>query len=126
VVQTIFERAGGFATVRRVVSSFYDRVLGSPTLAPYFEHVDMRRQIDHQTKFVTSIMGGPASFTDDHLLRVHRHMQISHAEFVELVGYLREALEDHSVAEDDVDEVVRSIERRERVIVAGSELVSAS
>jgi hemoglobin len=123
--QTIFERAGGFATVRRVVSSFYERVLESPALGPYFEHVDMRRQIDHQTKFVTSVMGGPASYTDDHLRRVHRNMSISHAEFVELVGYLREALENHDVPAEDVDEVIRAIESREPVIVTGTGLVAA-
>jgi hemoglobin len=125
MAQTIFERAGGFATVRRVVSSFYDRVLESPTLSPYFDHVDMRRQIDHQTKFVTSVMGGPASYTDDHLQRVHRQMHITHPEFVELLGYLREALEDQGVLETDVDEVIRAIESREGVIVTGTELVAA-
>jgi hemoglobin len=40
---------GGFAKVRLLVSEFYDRVLDSDTLAPYFDGIDMRRLIDHQT-----------------------------------------------------------------------------
>ena len=51
---TMFEKYGGFAKVSRIVSSFYDKALDSPILAPYFTGVDMRRLIDHQTKFASS------------------------------------------------------------------------
>ena len=68
--QTIFERYGGFATVRKVVSTFYDYVLEDEVTAPYFAGVDMRSQIDHQSKFVSAVMGGPGSYTDEHLQRV--------------------------------------------------------
>ncbi|HEU0236488.1 MAG TPA: group 1 truncated hemoglobin [Candidatus Limnocylindrales bacterium] len=116
---TIFERAGGFATVRRVVSSFYERVLDSPALAHYFEHIDMRRLIDHQTKFISAVMGGPGSFTDDHLRRVHQHLGISHDEFAEVADHLRAALEEYDVAPDDVAAVEAAVRRREPVIVTG-------
>jgi hemoglobin len=115
--QTIFERVGGFATVRRIVSSFYEKVLDSPTLSPYFERIEMRRLVDHQTRFISSVMGGPASFTDDHLRRVHEGLGISHDEYAELAGHLRESLEEHDVSPADADEVHKAIVRRERFIV---------
>lgn len=59
---SVFERCGGFAAVRKVVSAFYDKVLDSPILEPHFENIDMRRLIDYQTKFIASAMGGPAKF----------------------------------------------------------------
>ena len=68
---TLFEKYGGFSTLSKVVMSFYDKVLDSDQVGDYFEDVDMKKQIDHQTKFIASIMGGPASFTDDMLRRVH-------------------------------------------------------
>ena len=114
---TIFERAGGFATVRRVISSFYDRVLDSPTVAGHFENVDMRRLIDHQTKFISAMMGGPGSFTDDHLRRVHAHLGITHDEFVEVTEHLREALEEYGVAPEDIAIVEAEVKRREPLIV---------
>lgn len=114
---TIFERAGGFATVRRVISSFYERVLDSPNLARYFEHVEMRRLIDHQTKFISSVMGGPGSFTDEHLRRVHEQLGITHDEFLEAAGHLREALEEHDLESADVDAVYAAVLRREPVVV---------
>ncbi len=61
MAKTMFERYGGFAAVSRVVSSFYDKILDSDITSPYFADIDMAKQIDHQTKFVAYLMGGPAS-----------------------------------------------------------------
>lgn len=49
----MFERYCGFANVSQVVSSFYEKMVDSPTTAPYFVGADMRTLIDHQTKFIT-------------------------------------------------------------------------
>ena len=99
---TVFERYGGFAKVSRVVSSFYDRVLDSPLLAPYFAGVEMRRLIDHQTKFIATLMGGPASYTDEHLARVHASLGIDDRAFEEITDLLRETLEDFDFDESDI------------------------
>jgi len=118
MAQTIYERAGGFATVRKIVSDFYDKVLDSPRLQRHFEGIDMRVLIDHQTKFIASVMGGPAAFSDDALERVHKHLGITQQDFAEMTELLRETLEDFDLAESDVDEVCRQITKRERVIVS--------
>lgn len=114
---TIFERCGGFATVRGIVSSFYDRMLESPRLEPYFAHVDMRRLIDHQTQFVSAMMGGPVSFTNDHLHRVHARLKIARDEFLEMADLLTETLEDFDLPDEDVAHVRREILKREMYIV---------
>jgi hemoglobin len=117
---SIFERYGGFATVRRIVSTFYDSVLDSPVLAPHFEHVDVHRLIDHQAKFISSVMGGPASYTDEHLARVHARLGITTAEFRTAVDLLIDALEEHDVATSDIDQIVAEIRRREGVVVTSA------
>jgi hypothetical protein len=66
----MFERYGGFAKISKIVSDFYGRVLDSPIMGPYFEESDMKRLIDHQTKFIASIMGGPASHPQEWLGRI--------------------------------------------------------
>ena len=114
----MFDRYGGFATVRRIVSAFYDKVLESPELAAHFEDVEMRRLVDHQAKFISSLLGGPASFTDEHLRRVHARRGITTGEFRELVGLLRETLEDFDFANEDIANVIDAVRRREGVIVA--------
>jgi hemoglobin len=115
---TIFERNGGFATMRRVVSAFYDRVLDSEIIGSRFEHVDMPRLIDHQTRFITSITGGPGAISDDQLRRVHAPLHISHDEFTEMARLLRETLEDFDWEPDDVTHVYGEIARRESLIVS--------
>jgi hemoglobin len=116
-MSTIFERYGGFAKISRIVSSFYDRVLDSPILEPYFSEVDMRRLIDHQTKFMAQAMGGPASYTNQQLEKVHSHLQITSDAFDEMHVLLRETLEDFGVERDDVEAVIDEIVTRRSLIV---------
>ncbi len=99
---TMFERYGGFSKVRGIVSDFYDKVLDSPSLAKYFTGIDMRRMIDHQTKFVSQMMGGPASYTNEQLARVHANLSIDARSYGEVVDLLTESLEDHGVEAADV------------------------
>lgn len=116
--QTIFERYGGFGRINRIVSAFYDKVLESPTLSPYFQHTDMRRLIDHQTRFVAMITGGPASYTNDHLERVHGHLAITEEAFREMVKLLTETLEDFDFASDDVQVVRDEIMSRKNFVIS--------
>jgi hemoglobin len=116
-MQSIFERVGGMRTVSRMISTFYDRVLDTPELVHYFDGVDMKRLIDHQTKFFAAVMGGPASFTDEHLARVHGHLGIDSASYEEAVLILRETLEDHDMGETDVGAVVSQVRARKQFIV---------
>jgi hemoglobin len=99
---TTFERVGGFARVRLLVSDFYEKVLDSERLGAHFAHVDMRRLIDHQTKFISAIMGGPASFTDAQISRAHTHLGITPEEFEEMADLFRETLEDFGVESAEV------------------------
>ena len=116
--QTVFERYGGFSNVRKIVSTFYEYVLDDEVMAPYFVGVDMRRQIDHQSKFISAVMGGPASYSDDHLQRVHARLGITHEAFTVMASLLREAMEDHDMAPSDVDVVMHEIVIREHLVVS--------
>jgi len=114
---TMFEKYGGFATVSRIVSAFYDQVLDVPDLARYFAHTDMRRLIDHQTKFIASIMGGPASFSPDQLERVHANLGIAEKDYLMVAGILRETLEDFNVDESDISAICSDVLDLKRFIV---------
>ncbi len=118
MVQSVFERCGGFQNVRRVVSDFYDKVLESEQLQGYFAHIDMARLVDHQTKFIAQIMGGPVSITDDTLRKVHSNLGISHGEFLEAAALLEEALEDHDFSDSDIAETLEAFAQREGLIVS--------
>lgn len=114
---TMFEKYGGFSTVSRIVSAFYDEVMETPEIAAYFESTDMRRLVDHQTKFIASVMGGPASFSNEQLERVHANIGITEAHYVAVVGVLRETLEEFDVEESDIATICNDIMERKRYIV---------
>lgn len=115
---TIYEKYGGFRTVSRIVMSFYEMALESDQIGDHFADVDMAKLIDHQTKFISSLLGGPASFSDERLEQVHRHLGISHEDFDEASALLAEALEEHGMDKADVSAVIAVIETKRKLIVA--------
>lgn len=115
--KSMFEKYGGFSTWRKVVSSFYDNILDSPTLQHYFAGTNIERLIDHQTKFVIYIAGGPASVSDEHLARAHKKMGITQEELDEMSTIFRENLEDHDLEDDDIEFLVNEILKRSHLIV---------
>ncbi len=115
---SMFERYGGFAVISRIVSEFYDRLLDSPEVSPYFTNVDMKRLIDHQTKFIAQVMGGPASYSNEALERVHAQYEITESAFAEMATILHETLEDFDVAEDDIAVIDGEIMSRKNFVVA--------
>ncbi|MBY6065492.1 group 1 truncated hemoglobin [Leisingera aquaemixtae] len=115
--QTIYEKYGGFSAISRVVMTFYELALDSDQIGDYFADVDMARLIDHQTKFISSLLGGPASFSDDRLEAVHRALGISHEDFDEMGTLLKEALEQHGLSEPDIRTTLSAIESKRSIIV---------
>ena len=118
--QTLFEKYGGFSQVSRVVLSFYDSLLDSDEIGPFFDNTDMARMVDHQTKFIASLLGGPASYTDAQLRQLHSHLAIKDAHFDELKVVLRETLEEFSFEEPDIEAVLAEFESRRALIVGNS------
>ncbi|MEO9778179.1 MAG: group 1 truncated hemoglobin [Sedimentitalea sp.] len=116
--QSLFEKYGGFKTVSRIIMTFYEMVLDSDQIGDHFDNIDMARLIDHQTKFIASLMGGPASISDDRLEAVHRHLKISHADFDEVVTILSEALSEHRISKDDILLTLAAVEGKRSIIVA--------
>jgi len=114
---TTFEKYGGFATVSKVVMSFYERVLDDDEVGPYFDDIDMPRLMDHQTKLVASLMGGPSAMSDERLAAVHRHLTITDREFDVIATLLGEAMTEHGMEPADVDGMVRTIEAKRGLIV---------
>jgi hemoglobin len=116
--RTIFERYGGFAKISRLVMSFYDKVIDSPLTNPYFSKTDMRRLIDHQTKFIASMMGGPASYTNEHLERIHATLRITEPVFLETIELLKETMEDFDFESEDMQHVVDEMMSRKNFIIS--------
>ena len=115
--KTPYEKYGGFSTVSKIVMRLYDKLLDDDDVGPFFDDVDMPRLIDHQTKFVSSLMGGPASFSDTHIANAHRNLTIHNAHFDKLKELIQETLDEFSVEPADAAAVLGAFEARRGLLV---------
>jgi hemoglobin len=117
---TMFERYGGFGTVHKVVLDFYDKILDSEIVGDYFEDIDMSALVDHQTKFISQVMGGPKSYSNEILEQVHASHGITHEAFDEMASLLEQTLREHHFKTEDVQSVITDIRGRQSYIVRSS------
>ncbi len=115
---SMYEKYGGFGAVGKIVLNFYDKVLETDSLAPYFRGVDMARLIDHQTKLICSVMGGPASYSAGQLRSVHARHAIDGDAFAEVASLLQEALEEAGLDAPDIDRIMDEVSGFRPVIVS--------
>ncbi len=118
MANTLFDKYGGFGSISKIVMAFYDKAVDSEVIGPFFEHTDMAQLIDHQTKFIAYLFGGPASYSNEQLKRVHDGHAIDQQSFDEMARLLRETLEEFGVESADVKAVMDQIEARSVYVVS--------
>ena len=65
-------------------------------------------------------MGGPTSYTNEQLERVHARLGITEPVFYETMELLRETLEDYDMDDEDVEEVADEMVSRKNYIITRS------
>lgn len=115
----VYDEIGGAASVKAAVTVFYDRVLADPTVAPWFEGVDITRLKSHQRAFLAAALGGPELFSGRDLATAHAGRDITDEGFDTIIEHLTVSLHDLGVADDVVEQV------RERVEPLRSDVVTA-
>ncbi len=109
MADTLFEKYGGLKTFSEVVSSFYQKVLDSDELEPFFRGVDLESLMSHQTNFIAKALGGPDQYAGRDMTAAHANLHISNENFNEVAELLTEALEEAGVEEQDVGAIISTI-----------------
>lgn len=107
---TLFEKYGGIESITQIVHAFYQDVLESPRLAPFFAGHDMKQLIEHQVAFFSEALGGPKNYAGRSMHDIHRALQIDHDAFDEVLQILIENLEDAGMTSDDIKTVCQALE----------------
>ena len=109
---SLYEHAGGDEGLHRLEELFYTKALADPVLRTLFSE---RRphHVEHLTWFTAETFGGPDRFTRelgfDHIIQVHRHMEITDEQRERFVALYLEALDEAGLPDDDAfREAVRS------------------
>ena len=107
---TLYERLGGMVSIDVAVDQFYERVIGDPELAPFFDRVDMRRLRAHQKSFLAMALGGPRRYAGSGLAEAHRHLAIDDHHVDLVAGHLAAVLAGLGVPPALIDEVVSAVD----------------
>ncbi len=114
---SLYKRAGGASTMRRIVDRLHADLVADPALAPWFADIDMQRLADRHARFLAWVTGGPAAFSDAEIRAAHADLNLTPAAFRKVSQQFRAALSAHLPAEADVEHVMRAIQRREPLVV---------
>lgn len=100
-----------------IVDDFYRRILASENLSPYFQGVDMDKLREHQTEFISHVMGGPVTYTGRSLAKAHSRLSINEKDFLEVAQILEQTLLDNGVLPSDVSEIMKLVGGQKKDIV---------
>lgn len=106
---SLYEKYGGFAALSAIVHDFYERVCASPSLASWFEDVEMANLIDHQIKFLCKALGGPDNYSGRALAAAHAGLAITPAAFSEVAEHLSASLSEAGMEDADVKVVIELV-----------------
>ena len=115
---TLFEQVGGEPAIERAVEGFYRRMLDDPTVAEWFDGIDMSRLKDHQRAFLAVGLGGPELYDGRSMRDAHSALGISDAAYTTAITHLGDELRELGVGDEAVAQVVKRLEAMRAVIVA--------
>lgn len=116
--KTLFEQLGGEAAIEAAVVTFYEKVMADPTLAPFFEHLDMNAQIKKQIAFMTMAFGGPNRYTGRDLRIAHAKLKgLGDAHFDAVERHLRETLSELGVEDSAIAAVISVVEKTRKDVL---------
>ena len=104
------------------VGLFYDKIMADPTLAPYFDKLDMNAQIQKQVAFMTMAFGGPNRYTGRDLRTSHAALVrrgLGGPAFDSVVKHLVASLSELQVDRSLIDEIVAIVETTRGDVLAG-------
>jgi hemoglobin len=100
---SLFDRLGGSPAITAATELFYRKVLADSLLEPYFDDVDMDRQVAKQAAFLTMALGGPNQYTGRDLRSAHAGLPGLTDEHVDrVISHLAQTLRELGVPDDDI------------------------
>lgn len=134
--QTLYQRLGEEAGIRRIVDDFIQRVLEDPRVnwtrngvrkESWFRSVEVEawpatpqnvnRMKEHFVQFISLATGGPSEYQGKPLKPLHRDMQITKAEFDATIGDLKASLDKLRIAPDVQKDLLAIFESTRQQIV---------
>jgi len=121
---SLYARLGGEQAVVRAVRIFYGKVIRDERISWMFVGSDWQELREHWVNYITVAFGGPTKYNGQLMLDVH--CQVNNGKFPEEVHFLAVlenlilVLNDLKVAQEDIDEVVNTVNSFKCYVVGSS------
>lgn len=109
MAENLYEKFGGTQGIQGIVDSFYQKVLGDPTINHFFANTDMEAQRRHQAAFLSFAFGG-TEYTGRRMEDAHRGMDLKPEHFDAVVNHLAVSLREQGAQESDVRTAMSKVE----------------
>ncbi|MBK7928456.1 MAG: group 1 truncated hemoglobin [Bryobacterales bacterium] len=106
---SLYEQAGGDATLRPAVELFYRKVFQDAALLPFFDGIDRERLKAHQLAFISQALGGPGQYEGRELRDAHAAHPIEQRHFDSLTLHMEIAFLEMGLSEEVVAQALRAI-----------------
>ena len=119
-MSNLYAQLGGEAAVDQLVDIFYRKVIRDSLLYPYFDDVDMQRQIRKQKAFLTMVLGGPNDYTGKDLRSAHAPLiqrGVADEHFDAVMVHLTDSLRELDVDPTAISAVVELAEGMRRDVL---------
>ena len=118
-----YERLGGEARIRGLVTAFCRAVFDDFIIGFRFEGKDHARIIDKETEHACRHLGGPERYTGRPVAGVHQPLKINRGQFLRRLAILRTVLEHEGVAPDIMERWIAHDAALEPAITDGTDCV---
>lgn len=112
----LFDRMGGESVLRTVVDETIDRSATDPRTRRSFDGIKLAALKDSIYAQLCQLAAGPCEYEGETMKNAHRDAEISEAEFVSMVGILRQVLDQH-VGTREKNELLRLLAPMKRDIL---------
>ena len=104
--QSLYDRLGGTDGIKQIANDVVDCHLRNPAIATRFENADPDKLKNLAATFFITGTGGPNVYEGRDMLTTHKHMNISHQEFMAVCDDALEALHVNGLGQREQEEVL--------------------
>jgi hemoglobin len=114
-MRTLFEELGGADAIEAIADLHYEKVVADPSLAPFFDGLDMAIQKRKFRAFLHTVTGGQLRRSDLELRATHSRVvdQGMESHHVDLfLAHLGAALAETQASPEVADRVIKAVEQK--------------
>lgn len=106
MTQSLYERLGGTEGIKNIANDVVDCHLKNPAIATRFKAADPDKLKNGAATFFITGTGGPNVYEGGDMVATHKHMNISHEEFMAVCDDALSALQMNGIGQREQEEVL--------------------